>query len=537
MTRHPGRRRAVAHWARAWLLGLPLAVALGGTVLDGAVLGASPAGADPTTAQDQASSGSGAGANGAAGAADLGGFQVTAQGAAIRSTYEQPNFPVPANPTFELNIGFTRSSYATGPTGESLASTVWPGDVAAGAGSQLGLLLAPYLGPNAPSLALPPWPFQASSAYPPGPSTPSSANQDGAGATMESSETQDGGSATAAFGSGTGSNSQAVLPSGFVTVEAMGSSVQTGIIDGKAVAQGTATLQSVSIAGGLITIGQVTSTGTASSDGSTPTVGGTTTVSQVSVAGQPVTVDGSGVHVPGGNNADVLAPLLPQATSVLQQLGITLTVTQPDDTVVNGDPTTDAPASAERVLHGLQVTIDGTTFDNALNQVVDSLPTQLRQGIQQLPLPLPNKQVFTVDLGYLDVAAAASAPYTGPTDLGGGDQGSTPSASLGAGPDLGTAAAGTDLGTVLGTSTSASGTPPPAAAPAATPAGGGSQLAMAAPTALFKGVGTGLVALGVLLALALAVVLLRTARAVDSLADGPLCAGEFREEEGMAWQA
>jgi hypothetical protein len=460
--------------------------------------------AGPAMGDGTATAGAGAGASGGPGA--LGGYTLTATGSGVRVTYEQPNFPVPATPSLETNLGFSTASFDAGPTGESLASAFWPGSVAANGASQLNLLLGGYLqpafGPNTPTLPNPgPWPVEAATAYPQGPDTQ---RNDNGTVAMDASSTGAASSAQSALGAlGQGT----AVPTGLVQVQTVGSDV-TSTVDaaGQAVAQATSAVHGVSIAGGLITVGAVTSSASAASDGNQATMTGTSTVAQVSVAGQPVTVDASGVHAPASPAPiPILGALTPSVAQVLSTAGITMSLTSPTDTV-NG-------AQGERQLDGLQVAIDLSTFDKNVSTLVTTLPAQLASQIEQLPLPLPDSQLVTIDLGWVDVDTAASPPFdaTGAGAPGAGAPGAT-----GASTATGNTGSG-GTGFVPGTSGS------PGAAGAGTTTGtpsgapGAVSALSTAPVALFRGIGAGLIVLGLALAGLVALALLRADRAVGLL--------------------
>jgi len=498
----PGRARSAARAPRRLVkpLATVSALACAGVVT---LCWAAPAGADATAA------------------AQLGGFQVTATGAGIRATYEQPNFPVPATPTLEANFGFAQTSYNAGPTSTSTSSTVWPGQVAAGFGSQLPLLLQPYIGttpiwPLVQNVNAGPWPIQATSTFPVAPGGSANASQDSDGVTMEASSSQDQGTATCSFGTGNGQNAPAALPSGVVQVQSIGSTVlgqvQAANSGGaEAVSQATAALHGISIAGGLIQIGAMTTTATTTSDGTTANVTGSSAVSQVSIAGQAVTIDKDGIHA-AGQSQNLLGALLPTVSQVLQTAGITIALEQPTDTV-NG-------ASGERILPGLQVTIDLTQYDKQFQSLLQMLPSQLLQTVNMLPIPFPEEQIMVINLGYVDTKASASPAFdtsgTSSDDgSGSGDLGSTAVLTAGSTGDFGSPASSGFGGTsgTPGTSPTANGTTP-------------SGAIAAAPVGLFKGLGAGLIALGLLLAGLLAFVLLRADAAVGAMSAAPTCAGE-----------
>jgi hypothetical protein len=475
-------------------------------------VGATAAGADDST-----SAGSPAGAaatSSTSGSSLLGGYQTSSTGSGITWSYEQPNLPVPATPTFELNLGYSTTTYNAGPVTQALASTLWPGQVAANAGGQLTTLLRPYFGNATPNINLPPWPFQATSSYPPGPSTPSTASQDSPGVSMESASDQSAGTATSSFGTSSGGSNSYALPSGFISVQSLGSSVLSTVTqDGKAVAQATSEVHGVSIAGGIVTIGQVTSTATSSSDGNQGAVTGTSTVNQVTVAGQPVTLDSSGIHAAGAG-VPILGSLLPNAGNALKKAGISITLTNPTDTVQG--------PSAQRQLDGVQITIDLTTLDKQIDQLVASLPSQLQQQvIDKLPLPVPNAQILTIDLGWVNVQSAASPAFDSGVSGDPGAQGLAGAGASGLGSDTSgfSSGIGAAIGGLSGPAAADSGGAPSNAT------NGFSPTTATEPARLFQGIGAGLIALGVMLAMLLAWVMWRADRAVGALA-GTRCVGE-----------
>lgn len=495
-------------------------LAMGGSAL----LWAAPAGADSSSGSSGSSDSSGATTGPTT---SLGGYTLTASGSGLSVYYEQPNFPIPATPTLEADVGYSDTAFNAGPTGTANASTVWPGSVVAGGGSQLQLLLGPYLqeycGAPCANIPIPNfgnWPIDAATNYPQGPDTD---NNDNGPSTMEASSTASGSTANASLSTIGGTGTRA-LSAGMFTAQTVASTSQSTIDNtGNALAEATSTVQDVDIAGGLIDIGQVTSTASSSSDGNQATLSGSSAATGVTVAGEAVTVDSNGVHaaltsaVSGVAPAGSLNPfgtLLPNVNQVLQTAGITMTLTNPTDTV-------DGP-SGERELDGLQVTMNLTTFDKNFSSLVAMLPSQLKSGLYMLPLPLPDEQIVTLDIGWVNVNAAASPPFnlTLPSlDTGG----STPLSS----------ATGT-LGTTLPTSTGTSSFTTPSASTGTTPAttpGATAPLATA-PVALFKGIGSGLIALGVILGAILAFFLIRTEAAVGAIGSGAACVGEDRRPIG-----
>lgn len=444
---------------------------------------------------------------------DLGGYDLSSSAAGISVDYEQPNFPVPATPTLEFDLGYTTASYDSGPVGTANAAMLWPGPVVAGGGSELPLLVDPYLEEYAGPLAstIEPYvptgltyPVQAPSAYPGGPT--SATNNDGPLA-MSSSATDTASTASSSMVLVGGSNSS--LPAGMLTVQAVGSTSEDTIDSlGNAVSEATSTVHDVDIADGLIDIASVTSTASSSSDGNTATLSGSSTATGVTIAGEPVSVSSSGISVLG-NNENLLGSLVPTVNQILSTAGITMTLTSPTNTV--------SGASGQSLLQGLAVTINLSTFDADFSKLLSELPASLTGELSQLPVPTPYKQVITLDLGWAQVNANASPALT--VSLGSTPSGTT--SPLGAASALGpTGTTGLSTGGTPGTP----GTGPTSGTPSSSPTPG-AAIPSAAP-ALFKGIGTGLIILGLVLAAILVALMLGVDRAVGRVASAVPCVGE-----------
>jgi hypothetical protein len=502
-----------------------------------------------------------AGAAAAASATTLGGFTISALAEASTASYEQPNAPIPATPTVELDEGYASTSDNFGPSGSATASSLYPGQVIANAGPELGSFV-----PGVPLPAAPVWPIQAQSSYP---QTPNTATDDQPGVTMEASSGTGGNEATAQIGNtassapsacatfdagSAGASGLPTLPTlpgstGLSALAGQGhqSSTQTSATPsttgstqlaatsalghlrfssgtsssttsgGVATASASATDSCISVLGGLITIGSVTSTATATSDGTTAKLTGSTTVDGASIAGEPVTIDASGIHAAGqGSPADPVLPILEQA---LSQLGITMTVTNATDTSHG--------AGASRRLDGLRIAVNLTTLDKEANAYSSLIPPSITA---QLPLPVPNKQVLVWDIGTVDVQVAASPGFAGTS--------SAPTAAASSATDQATVPAPTGASSTTATASSTIGTGGAGGATGSGGSGAGgndsaaagtgasgahrapaSDAASAVPLA-FKGIGAGLVLLGLIAAAGLAFAALRANKATDALGAG-----------------
>jgi hypothetical protein len=464
----------------------------------------------------------GALAGGSAGAdTTLGGFTVKSLAEAVTTQYEQPNFPLPATPSLEVDEGYASTSDNFGPSGSALASALYPGQVVANAGPQLGLLL-----PGIPLPAAPVWPVQAVSTFPGAPNT---AAIDEPGVNMDAASSADANTATATVGdnaptAGAVGNpaAGATTPNAGNPLAASSALIGIGLSSGTstskasgltAVASATATDGGISILGGFITIGSVASTASATSDGTTGKVTGSTVLTNVDIAGQAVTIDAAGIHAVGMSTP--FGPIISTVNSLLKELGITVTVTKATDTVQG--------AAASRTLDGLKIAIDLSTLDSVIGKIGSLLPASLTS---QLPVALPIQQTISIDLGTVQVSSAASGALganSASTDTSGsGTVGNTGSGTAGDLGSLGTAGTPGDFGsTIPGTSGSPSSTSPGTSAPGA---GGSSPTSSttSAITPVFKGIGAGLVLLGVVAAVAMAYAYRRVDDATEMV--GPACA-------------
>jgi hypothetical protein len=468
-----------------------------------------------------------------AGAANtLGGFTVAATASGFTASYEQPNFPLPANPSVEANVGYSTAADNFGPTGSALASSLYPGQVIASSGPELGLLF-----PGVPLPPAPVWPAQATTTCPKG---PNATNNTTPGNTMEADCGADSNTAIASFGipgsnatgppaapsSGSGAPGLgpvlgigSVLSSGsptpsapvgndLLTMQGLSSTSTSGATGPKATATATADASGISILGGLITIGSVSTTATAISDGTTGTLSGASTAQHVVVAGQPVTIDSSGIHAAG--NAGPGNPVLPVVQQVLSAAGITMTVTNPTDT--NQGP------QVSRQWDGFRIRIDLTTLDNGANTLSKLVPASV---LANLPLPVPDKQILVLDMGWVSVKSAASPAYVFDPLASSSSNTSGDGAFAGSSGSAGTS--GTDSSPFgdSGLSTSGTSETPGISGTPGTSTLGGTRAVAASP--FFKGIGGGLLALGLLAAVALGLAYLRTQSVIEAAGAGAAC--------------
>ncbi len=89
-----------------------------------------------------------------AGAADLGGFTLSAKATPVSVLLHTTLLPVPAEPQGEVHLSYTQTELGSGPIGRSLASSLWPGAA---------------VGTGLPQLLGFAYPVQANAAHPGGP--------------------------------------------------------------------------------------------------------------------------------------------------------------------------------------------------------------------------------------------------------------------------------------------------------------------------------------------------------------------------------
>jgi hypothetical protein len=453
--------------------------------------------------------------NGPAGADNsLGGFTVSALAESISAQYEQPNFPLPATPSLEFDEGYASTSDNFGPTGNALASTLYPGQVVANAGPELSLLV-----PGVPLPPAPTWPIQAVSNYP---QTPNTASTDLPALNMDAQSTTNGNTATATIGndaatSGSnggdptqqapaGTGNPLAGSSGILGIGGLSATSSSQAPSTTANATATATVGGISMLGGFISIGSITSTATASSDGTTGKVTGSTQVQNVSIAGEQISITADGIQAL--NNKSLGALPISALNTLLKELGITIAVTTATDKV--------SGASASRELNGLEISINLDTLDTAANKFASLLPAQL---ISQLPVAIPDEQLITLYFGRVVVNSTGSPAFVANSGgTGAGSSLSTGASSTGntgsgftggTGSGLGSTFAG-NTGSGLGSTPSGSNGTAPGSSPSVSP-----QTSTVGAT--FKGIGASLILLGLLAAAALAYLYKRADDLTDAL--------------------
>jgi hypothetical protein len=375
---------------------------------------------------------------GAAPGSGLGGFKADSEASGVDLLY---------NDGSEVNVTVpdAESSYATG-VGHALAADLYPGPVAGNPGATI----KQFLGANLPASIIDPLSTlqdnYKAEAYSGGPNDSSFPAGGPAQALSDIAHADDAGSKAVGTLVNAGLNVSATA----TTTLGVSSVTSTAL----------SSVSDLTLAG-LIHIGKVTSTATASSDGTTGKGSALTVISGLTVAGQSISVNASGISV---GPAKVPLDAASLVNTALKSLGITMKVS-PTDRVVNG---------AQVVEHAPALTI----FFN---------------------LPSNGGNTFTLILGGAAAEANASAAYVAPP------LGSTPPVAVGVGSGSsgglssggGTGFTSTGIGsTSAPTNDSQSAfAPPVTSAPAPT-----RSLGLIPAAADFKGLGAGALVLGLVLA-------------------------------------
>ncbi len=226
-----------------------------------------------------------------------------------------------------LTVPEVTSSLRTGAVGSGFASLAWPGPIIGNGGSTL-LVLSPDLPPETVLLNSP----VRAEARTGG--VPEARNESVPGTVMAATAKPDEATAAAAF------DTTASPVGSFGAMTARSRVALDGAA--KAVSESMTVAQDVSLAGGVVAIGSVVSRASVHSDGVRGAAEGSTTVSGLTVAGIPVTVDGSGITV---QDQQVPNPLPAQTVSeAVKALGLQILLSEPRSTVSGGSASYQAGA-------------------------------------------------------------------------------------------------------------------------------------------------------------------------------------------------
>ena len=292
-----------------------------------------------------------------AGAADIGGFTLTARAAPVSVLLHTDLLPVPAEPQGEAHLSYTQTELGSGPIGRSLASSLWPGAA---------------VGTGLPQLLGFAYPVQAGAAHPGGPADQSQPGmRAAAGATK--AESYAGAKQEVPF---------------LLTADGLSSSSvsTTGASEARSTAVSSA--QTISLLAGLVVLSGVRFESVAVSDGSKGSGTSTFSVAEVTVLNQKFPV-----RAPDAPPDGLLKALEP--------LGITLTWPA-SSTQVEGT----RAISASR---GLTLTVDVLALRTklGLGGILDPIVAPLLPK-ELVPLLNPLRKMVVI-IGDTEAVANASA--------------------------------------------------------------------------------------------------------------------------------
>ncbi|HVX09184.1 hypothetical protein [Humibacter sp.] len=258
----------------------------------------------------------------------FGSFALSGSAAGILLTEDNAN--ATGHPEAEAAIPDAEATLQSGPIGHALSSVAWPGSLV----GNLGTLILVAGGPSAPQqLATLNDPVRAEAKN--GSGTVS--NTSVPGTTMTATVKSDQASADGEIGGAD--------QAGLVTVGSVRSSAKAQLTGAKqATASAYASIQDITVAG-VLHIGAISSQATAITDGEHGTAKGAATAEGATVAGIPVTIDSSGIHLASASGPSLAQTLAQETvTKALGVAGVTVTAVGPVDTSSgpNADYTTGA---------------------------------------------------------------------------------------------------------------------------------------------------------------------------------------------------
>jgi len=372
----------------------------------------------------------------------FGSYQLDARGVGVQIRYEVVGVVPGGAPVLDVGAPETIAKFGSGPIGYGLAGLAYPGPLL----GNLGPLIAQSGGGSEDTV--PPWPIKAEAFYPTGPTEVDESQ----GPAVQRVTSDDLG--VLAEGSFPALDAPGVVHVGSVTAATLSS-----IEDGLAVSRTRVTLGDVQVMGGIIAIDSVVTDLVAAHDGEVGTTNGGTTVSGLRVLGLAASLTDEGIVLDeappaegpaaplGGVLAPAVEPLAPALTPVqeafaqlrgqvrppvddlLSQIGISLAVVEPFEEQL-------ASGAATRNTSGLQLTFTYLGKEQeAMRQLLDSIPPELKPSIGPLPNPLSflaENHITGVALAPGSVTALATPPFP-PFEVPAFDLGATGSFTGGTG--------------------------------------------------------------------------------------------------------
>jgi len=355
--------------------------------------------------------------------AGLGSYSLYASAPGVEWTYDSPT--APTHPELDAEVPETVARLQPGPVGYGLAAVAWPGTLIADGGSTAGLVgltLPQPLAANANE------PVRAEARTGSGPPTVTNDNYPGTTMTATATNEEVSGAATMAGSTGPAPSSSTGSTSSSSDVKLEGTNT--------VITAATSTVKDINL-GGVVKIASVTSSATATSDGTHAKVTGSTVVSGMTVAGQPVSVDQSGVHVISSS-----APLNAIASQIVNTaiagMGMKIEVSQPTQSTDSGDANYDA---GSMVFYWSPPGSGGQTFTATIGGATIALQAAPGSAVSSTGVGATTGAVATGGGGTANSApgsglttsgSSSSAPAAGsaPTPTSGGGAGTAPTLSV-----------------------------------------------------------------------------------------------------------
>jgi hypothetical protein len=386
----------------------------------------------------------------------FGGYSTEAMAMPLKIEIYEPTIPIPASPQAELEVAYTKVEASSGPTGNGIASWLWPGDPV-GQGCKT---FVEKLVPGDTGLCDDGYPVQVNSQTPGEPSEQS--DEPFPGSLMRTSADQKGVRATVGWSSDgdvserggkggeqpelpespvdplsslgaaiTGKDRAAAEPEQpgnglppelavLVDVDGLVSRAHTETVGKSVNAVATSKLTDLSLLGGLVTADSVTVTARTSADGKKPTAAGVSKVVGLELAGTPITVGRDGVRLADERRGIPAMPDDPE--KALKQLGVSLVLPKPERSVM-GD-------SSSTAFEGIRIVIDTGPLrrnldDVPFEQVLGLVPDQAAElrNLLGAATQLAPKFVITAGNAAAETATVPKMdldlPEVDPSDLNG----------------------------------------------------------------------------------------------------------------------
>lgn len=306
-------------------------------------------------------------------ATDLAGFSLRTQAVALNIESDAPFVEDPGGPESKpggVGVSFTRANLDSGPAGRAQASSLWPGNLI---GDSFPTIADNFGWPDAPA-----YPVQAEARTPGGEDEAELEGPPGTGMYVLSRGLHN--EARASM-TATGDPSVGL-------VDSSRSDSRSYVQNDVAVSEGGTVASGLNLLAGVIRVGSVRSYARATNDGENPATTGFFEVQGFTIAEQPIQVTNDGIEV---GAEELSGPLneglgqltgaaLPSGQELLTELGITVTLLDPEEEIDE--------STARRNQPGLEIRIDTLLFRTAAHELdLFEVLVEASQGVSALCIP------------------------------------------------------------------------------------------------------------------------------------------------------